>query len=150
MYPWLVSNCSTDISESLIIAAETSITSISDLLESLVLVDENASQGNMPVTVNISSNLYPDIEDGIDTVLKVLPDRLPDIIVPEITPRCSPGSSCNFAIELQNIGDATDVFSLSLSDKNVPNGWSMSLAWNQSTNVLVRVDTPVDLSLIHI
>ena len=110
-----------------------------------VLVDSNATQGNLPVTVNISSNLYSDIEDGVETILKVLPDRLPDIIVPEITPRCSPGSSCNFAIELQNIGDATDVFSLTLEDKNIPTGWSMSLAWNQSTNVLVRVDTPVDV-----
>ena len=110
-----------------------------------VLVDSNATQGNMPVTVNISSNLYPDVEHGVETVVKVLPDRLPDIIVPEITPRCSPGSSCNFAIELQNVGDATDVFSLSIEDKNIPTGWSMSLAWNQSTNVLVRVDTPVDI-----
>ena len=110
-----------------------------------VLVDSNATQGNLPVTVNISSNLYPDVEHGVETVLKVLPDRLPDIIVPDITPRCSPGSSCNFAIELQNIGDATDVFSLTIEDKNIPTGWSMSLAWNQSTNVLVRVDTPVDI-----
>ena len=110
-----------------------------------VLVDSNATQGNLPVTVNISSNLYPDVEHGVETVVKVLPDRLPDIIVPEITPRCSPGSSCNFAIELQNVGDATDVFSLSIEDKNIPTGWSMSLAWNQSTNVLVRVDTPVDI-----
>ena len=110
-----------------------------------VLVDSNATQGNLPVTVNISSNLYPDVEHGVETVVKVLPDRLPDIIVPDITPRCSPGSSCNFAIELKNIGDATDVFSLSLEDKNIPTGWSMSLAWNQSTNVLVRVDTPVDI-----
>ena len=110
-----------------------------------VLVDSNATQGNLPVTVNISSNLYPDVEHGVETVVKVLPDRLPDIIVPDITPRCSPGSSCNFPIELQNIGDATDVFSLSIEDKNIPTGWSMSLAWNQSTNVLVRVDTPVDI-----
>ena len=110
-----------------------------------VLVDSNATQGNLPVTVNISSNLYPDVEHGVETIVKVLPDRLPDIIVPDITPRCSPGSSCNFAIELQNIGDATDVFSLSIEDKNIPTGWSMSLAWNQSTNVLVRVDTPVEI-----
>ena len=88
-----------------------------------VLVDSNATQGNLPVTVNISSNLYPDVEHGVETIVKVLPDRLPDIIVPDITPRCSPGSSCNFAIELQNIGDATDVFSLSIEDKKIPTGW---------------------------
>tara|TARA_B110000444_G_scaffold190471_1_gene180068 strand:- start:6356 stop:9808 length:3453 start_codon:yes stop_codon:yes gene_type:complete len=110
-----------------------------------VLVDSNATQGNLPVTVNVTSNLYPDVQHGVETVLKVLPDRLPDIIVPDVTPRCSPGSSCNFPIQIKNVGDATDVFSLSIADKNVPTGWSMSLAWNQSTNVLVRVDTPIDV-----
>ena len=112
-----------------------------------VLVDENASQGNLPVTVNVTSNLHTDIMHGIETVLKVLPDRLPEIILPEVTPRCSPGTSCNFPIEIKNVGEATDVFSLGLEDKNIPTGWSITLAWNQSTNVLVRVDTPVQIWL---
>ena len=110
-----------------------------------VLVDENASQGNLPVTVNVTSNLYPDVEHGVQTILRVLPDRLPDVIVPEVAPRCSPGTSCSFSVELQNIGEATDVFSLTLADKNIPTGWSISLAWNQSTDVLVRVDTPKEI-----
>ena len=112
-----------------------------------VLVDENASQGNLPVTVNVTSNLHSDIMHGIQTVLKVLPDRLPEIVLPEVTPRCSPGTSCDFPIEIKNIGEATDVFTLSLEDKNIPTGWSIALAWNQSTNVLVRVDTPVQIWL---
>ncbi len=112
-----------------------------------VLVDENASQGNLPVTVNVTSNLHADVTDGIETIIEVLPDRLPEIVLPEITPRCSPGMSCEFYIEIKNIGQATDVFSLSLEDKNVPAGWSISLSWNQSTNVLVRVDTPVKVWL---
>ena len=112
-----------------------------------VLVDENASQGNLPVTVNVTSNLHSDIMHGIQTVLKVLPDRLPEIVLPEVTPRCSPGTSCDFPIEIKNVGEATDVFTLSLEDKNIPTGWSIALAWNQSTNVLVRVDTPVQIWL---
>ena len=75
-------------------------------------------------------------------MIKILPDRLPEIIVPEFTPRCTPGNTCNFPVVVQNIGDATDVFAMSVEDKNVPQGWSIDLAWNQSANVLVRTDNP--------
>ena len=73
-----------------------------------VLVDENASQGNLPVTVNVTSNQYQEVEDGIETVIKILPDRLPEIIVPEFTPRCSPGSSIESQFR-QNILKFTSV-----------------------------------------
>ena len=112
-----------------------------------VMVDENSSQGNIPVTVNVTSNLYPDVEHGVDTIFKVLPDRLPEIIIPEFTPRCTPGDTCDFPVEIRNIGEATDVFTIGIEDKNMPSGWSISLALNQSTNILVRVDTPRDIWL---
>tara|TARA_B100001113_G_scaffold138533_2_gene113666 strand:+ start:7772 stop:11278 length:3507 start_codon:yes stop_codon:yes gene_type:complete len=107
-----------------------------------VLVDENASQGNIPVTVNVTSNIYNDIQSSTQSIIKILPDRLPDIILPEYTPRCPPGSTCNFPIMIENIGEATDVFSLSMADKNIPNGWNIEFAWNQTNEILVRVDTP--------
>ena len=112
-----------------------------------VLVDENESQGSIPVTVNVTSNQYSDIQHGVQTVIKILPDRLPDIIVPEFTPRCSPGTTCNFPVTVENVGEATDVFALSIEDKNVPVGWSIGFAWNQSTSILVRTDTPREIWL---
>ena len=112
-----------------------------------VLIDENASMGNIPVTVNVSSNAFPNIEVGIETITKILPDRIPDIIVPEFTPRCHPGSTCYFPITLLNIGEATDVFDITIAAKNVPVNWSISLAWNQSSSVQVRTDNPVEIWL---
>ena len=112
-----------------------------------VMIDENSSQGNIPVTVNVTSNAYPDIQSGIQTIIKILPDRLPNVILPEFTPRCAPGNTCSFPVTIENIGEATDVFTLSIEDKNVPNGWSIGFAWNQSTNILVRVDTPKQIWL---
>ena len=114
----------------------------SKIFDLRVLVDENASQGNLPVIVNMTSNTHSDITDSISSSVKVLPSRVPDIIQPEFTPRCKPGDTCNFQIELQNIGEATDVFDITIEDKNVPQGWSISLAWNQSTSILVRTDSP--------
>ena len=112
-----------------------------------VMIDENASQGNIPVTVNVTSNTYPDIEDGLESTIKILPDRLPDIILPDPTPRCAPGTTCQFPVKIANIGEATDVFTLAIQDKNVPSGWNIGLSTNQSPNVLVRVDTPVQVWL---
>lgn len=112
-----------------------------------VMVDENASQGNIPVGVNMSSNTHSDIIDTLSTIIKVLPDREPDLIVPEITPRCAPGNTCDFSVMLENIGEATDVFTIGIADKNIPAGWSIGLGWNQSNSVLVRADSPVELWL---
>ncbi|MEL0100737.1 MAG: CARDB domain-containing protein, partial [Euryarchaeota archaeon] len=112
-----------------------------------VMVDENASQGNIPVTVNVTSNTHSDIQDSITTSVKVLPSRVPDLIVPEFTPRCKPGQTCMFPVELRNIGEATDVFNISIEDKNVPTGWTISLSWNQSTAILVRTDSPQNVWL---
>ena len=107
-----------------------------------VLIDENASQGSIPVTINVTSNQYSDIQSSIQSSIKILPDRMPDIIVPDIAPRCGPGSTCDFPVSVENIGEATDVFTLSLSDKVIPQGWTIDFAVNQSTNILVRVDSP--------
>ena len=112
-----------------------------------VMIDENASQGNIPVTVNVTSNTYSDIEDGLQSTIKILPDRLPDVILPDPTPRCAPGTTCQFPVKIANIGEATDVFTLAIQDKNVPSGWNIGLSTNQSSNVLVRVDTPVHVWL---
>jgi uncharacterized membrane protein len=112
-----------------------------------VLIDENSSMGNIPVTVNVSSNDFPNIGAGVETITKILPDRIPDVIVPDITPRCRSGTTCDFPILLQNIGEATDVFDITVAEKNVPANWSISLAWNQSNSVQVRTDNPVNIWL---
>ena len=110
-----------------------------------VLIDENASQGNIPVTVNVTSNQYPDIEDGLQSIVKILPDRLPSVIPPDPTPRCAIGNICHFPVMIENIGEATDVFTISIEDKNMPVGWNVGLSANQSNSILVRVDTPVEV-----
>ena len=56
--------------------------------------------------------------------MKVLPDRLPDVFVLKL-PRCPPGSTCNFPVTIANVGQATDVFSISVEEKYIPTGWSI-------------------------
>ena len=78
---------------------------------------------------------------------QVVPDREPYIVKPQVSPSCAPGSTCPFSVEVHNLGDATDVFELSLDSSTLPSNWGVQFAWTQDPNVLVRPDTPVDVAL---
>ena len=41
-------------------------------------------------------------------------------------------------VGLTNEGGATDVFDLSMDMSTIPNDWTVSLAWTQSSSVLIR------------
>ena len=57
---------------------------------------------------------------------------------PPVRPSCPPSHTCTFEVGLSNEGGATDVFDLSTDMSNIPNGWSVGLAWTQTTSVLIR------------
>ena len=91
------------------------------------MIDENASQGNIPVTVNVTSNIYSDVEDGLESTIKILPDRLPDVIRPDPTTQVCTWNNMPIPSNVENIGEATDVFTLEIEDKNVPTGWNIGI-----------------------
>lgn len=105
--------------------------------------DENATTGFEQMTFVGSSSQYAAVNTTLPVQFQVLPDREPFIVQPEVRPSCPPGYTCPFEIEVQNIGDATDVFDLSLQTNTLPEGWSVQLAWTQSSSIMVRTDTPV-------
>ena len=56
------------------------------------------------------------------------------------------GSSCAFYIEVENIGQATDVFDLQVSSKSLDTGWSVNLAFDQTPSVRL---TPNQLNRLN-
>ena len=78
---------------------------------------------------------------------QVKPNRVPNIVIPDQRPSCAPGQTCNFQIEIQNIGQATDVFSISTDISQLASGWNVQLAWSQPSGVLVRPEMPVFVNL---
>ena len=78
---------------------------------------------------------------------QVQPDRIPSVIVPSQRPSCAPGQSCNFQIDVENIGQATDVFELSVDGASLSDGWSVQLSWNQPSAILARPNMPVTIDL---
>jgi len=107
--------------------------------------DLNATTGLHQMTFKGISSQYSEVNTTLPMQFQVVPDREPYIVKPEITPSCPPGNTCYFSIEIQNLGDATDVFDLTIDRSTLPSNWDVNLAWTQESSVLVRTDSPVEV-----
>ena len=95
----------------------------------------NASVGFVPLTFMASSIQNPSFSVQEPMQYQVSADRIPFIHVPEVKPKCAPGSSCAFFIDVENVGQATDVFDLQVAPKSLDQGWNVNLAFDQSQSV---------------
>ena len=97
--------------------------------------DMDANVGFVPLTFVVNSLQNPSfsVQEGMQ--YQVSADRIPFIHNPETKPKCAPGSSCVFFIDVENIGQATDVFDLETAAKSLDQGWSVNLAFDQPTSV---------------
>ena len=109
--------------------------------------DANASTGFEQMTFLGTSSQHATVNTTLAVQYQVLPDREPLIIQPDNRPTCPPGYTCSFEVEVQNIGDATDVFDLTIDESGLPTGWNVQLAWTQSSSILVRPDAPVMVAI---
>ncbi len=97
--------------------------------------DANATIGFVPLTFNATSLQNPNFFVQEPMQFQVSADRIPYIHMPEAKPKCPPGSTCAFYVDVENIGQATDVFDLQVQSKSLDAGWSVSLAFDQSPSV---------------
>ena len=95
----------------------------------------NATVGFFPLTFEASSLQNPSFSVQEPMQYQVSADRIPFIHIPEIKPKCAPGSSCAFFIDVENVGQATDVFDLETAPKSLDAGWTVSLAFDQTSSV---------------
>lgn len=100
--------------------------------------DANATIGFQQMTVNISSAQYPGVSTMLPVQYLVKADRIPVIQPPAVRPSCPPSFTCTFEVGLSNDGEATDVFDVGMDVSSVPSGWSINMAWTQSSSVLLR------------
>jgi uncharacterized membrane protein len=105
-----------------------------------VSVSENSSMGSDDIVVNIQSSSAASIQKSLTVSISVLATNVPNIILPVQDARCLPGSSCSFAVEVENIGDASGLFNIEISDKNTPSGWTFAMAWNQSDQITISTE----------
>jgi hypothetical protein len=90
------------------------------------------------MSVNITSQQYPDVYTVLPVQFLVKADRIPVIHPPPVRPSCPPSYTCTFEVGLSNQGGATDVFDLQMDMSTIPSDWSINLAWTQTSSVLIR------------
>ncbi len=105
--------------------------------------DSNASIGFQQMSVNITSQQYPNVYTVLPVQFLIKADRIPIIHPPSVRPSCPPSYTCTFEVGLSNEGGATDVFDLQMDMSSVPSDWSINLAWTQSSSVLIRPNETV-------
>lgn len=119
----------------------------SKMIDIKIQPDQNATTGLHQMTFRGVSSQYAAINTTLAMQYQVIPDREPYIVKPEVSPSCAPGSTCPLSIEVQNIGDATDVFDLTIDSSSLPSNWGVQFAWTQDSSILVRTDAPVFVAL---
>ncbi len=107
--------------------------------------DANASLGFQQMSVNITSQQYPEVYTVLPVQFLVKADRIPVIHPPAVRPSCPPSFTCTFEVGVSNEGEATDVFDLSTDMTSVPNDWNINLAWTQSSSLLIKPNETVQV-----
>lgn len=110
--------------------------------------DENASTGFQQMQIDIRSVQYSSVNTTLPVQFLVKADRIPVMTAPVLRPSCPPTQTCAFSIEINNAGEATDVFDLSLNTSTLPLDWSVNLDWMQRTSVQVRPQQPEQVGLV--
>ena len=120
----------------------------SKLIDIKIQPDINATTGFTQMSFIGTSMQQPTVYVSEPMQFQVVADRIPFIHQPDIKPKCAPGSSCLFELEISNIGQATDVFDLKAESKNLDIGWSVSLAFDQITSVRLTPNQPTNVRFL--
>ncbi len=117
-------------------------------IEVKIQPDINATTGFNQMTFIGTSMQQPTVYVAEPMQFQVLADRVPSIQQPEFKPKCAPGSTCLFEVEVSNIGQATDVFDMITESKNLANGWSVSLSFDQTSSIRLVPDQPMNIRFL--
>ena len=108
----------------------------------------NATVGQNPYQLQISSLSETSLIETKNLEVLVEPSYVP-AIVEQITPAlCPPGSTCEFYIGIENIGEGSGDFTISVSTMNVLSGWTLGLAWDQDATLLINAGQTVMVKFV--
>ena len=97
----------------------------------------SATVGSHAATASISSTLEPSTGASVTITTLVDPDYIPAWDVIPQTHYCLPGTSCEFSINLTNIGDGSDTFSVSATPVVQWTNWTFDISYNQPPTVTI-------------
>ena len=109
-------------------------------IELRISLSENSTMGNDDIIVKIQSSSATTVKKSLIVNVAVLATNIPSINLPSQDPRCLPGNSCSFGVEVENIGESSGIFDIEISEKNTPAGWTFAMAWNQSDQITITTE----------
>jgi len=109
---------------------------------------QNSTVGVNSYQLQIASVSEPSLIEVKNLQITVDPSYIPSIITPSQTALCAPGNTCEFFVEVENIGEASDTFTLSVSQFSVLGGWTLGLAWDQAISISITPGVPEEIKFV--
>ena len=97
----------------------------------------SASTGSQSATVTITSDNYAPSTASVTINTIVDPDYIPSWDPVPSTHYCLPGNSCEFSINLSNIGDGSDTFTVLATPVVQWANWTFDVSYNQPPTVTI-------------
>ena len=97
----------------------------------------NAPTGSIQGTILVQSAEESTVQDSITFNAGVAPEYTSEWVEVSNSPRCPPGSICDYRVELLNTGDAGDTYTLTVDDVSMPQGWAVDFDSSQDTSLVL-------------
>ena len=99
---------------------------------------QSASTGSIQGTINVQSVQENSATDSLSFTAGVAPNYQSQWSSISSSPKCSPGNVCSHSILLENIGDGSDTFVISVDEISMPTGWAFGVSSTQESSITLE------------
>tara|TARA_B100000945_G_scaffold294217_1_gene270764 strand:+ start:1172 stop:4657 length:3486 start_codon:yes stop_codon:yes gene_type:complete len=99
---------------------------------------EQASTGSIQGTINVQSVQENTATDSLSFSAGVAPRYESTWTSISSSPKCSPGNVCSHSVLLENTGDGSDTFVISVQEVSVPDGWAFGVSSTQESSITLE------------
>ena len=99
---------------------------------------EEASTGSIQGTISVQSVLENTASDSLSFTAGVAPRYESTWTSISAAPKCSPGNVCGHSVLIENSGDGSDTFVITIDEISVPEGWAFAVASTQESSITLE------------
>ena len=99
---------------------------------------ESASTGSIQGTITVQSVQENTATDSLSFSAGVAPKYESQWSSISTTPKCAPGNVCSHSVVLENTGDGSDTFIISVDEISVPTGWAFGVSSTQESSITLE------------
>ena len=99
---------------------------------------ESASTGSIQGTISVQSVLENSASDTLSFSAGVAPKYESAWTSISSAPKCSPGNVCGHSVLIENTGDGSDTFVITVDEISVPEGWAFAVSSTQESSITLE------------